>query len=199
MLASPSLLTQKRPRQSKIRSATLTTMALQNDSVVFIHGLQGHPRSTWTYSPSEANGSHTTSISGEIRKDVRTSSLGTKFKTFFRSSKTSALHGKGDTASCAPATQGLQVDRQCYWPHQLFPTDFPKCRVMTYGYDSQVTHWFSGPAMSLDIYSYGESLLNGLEAKRRADPRRRLVFIVHSLGGLILKDVSFPVSVRESQ
>ncbi|KAG6990947.1 hypothetical protein G7Y79_00060g092510 [Physcia stellaris] len=70
----------------------------------------------------------------------------------------------------------------------LLPYDFPNIRIFTCGYDSKVTHWFKGPAMQLDIYSYGESLLNGVEARRREDPRRRLIFIVHSLGGLIIKD-----------
>jgi hypothetical protein len=44
--------------------------------------------------------------------------------------------------------------------------------------------------MQLDIFSYGESLLTSLDARRRADPERPLIFIVHSLGGLILKDVN---------
>lgn len=48
--------------------------------------------------------------------------------------------------------------------------------------------------MQLDVFSYGESLLNVLEARRRADPSRPLLFIVHSLGGLILKDVSISVT-----
>ncbi len=47
--------------------------------------------------------------------------------------------------------------------------------------------------MQLDIFSYGESLLNSLEARRRVDPQRPLIFIVHSLGGLVLKDVSMSV------
>ena len=46
--------------------------------------------------------------------------------------------------------------------------------------------------MQLDIYSYGESLLNSLEAQRRAAPNRPIIFIVHSLGGLVLKDVRHP-------
>ena len=85
-----------------------------------------------------------------------------------------------------PSTHDPQP--RVYWPAELLRVDYPNCRIMIYGYDSQVTHWFRGPAMQLDIFSYGESLLNGLEAKRRADPDRPLIYIVHSLGGLILKD-----------
>ena len=43
--------------------------------------------------------------------------------------------------------------------------------------------------MHLDILSFGESLLNGLVARRQEDPDRSLLFVVHSLGGLVLKDV----------
>ena len=89
------------------------------------------------------------------------------------------------------------VESEVYWPGELLPNDFPNIRIFTYGYDSQVTQWFKGPAMRLDVYSYGESLLNGLEARRREDPHRPLIFIVHSLGGLILKDVCILSACRQ--
>jgi hypothetical protein len=53
--------------------------------------------------------------------------------------------------------------------------------------------------MQLDIFSYGESLLTGLEARRREDLERPLIFIAHSLGGLILKDVSSQSRDMESK
>jgi hypothetical protein len=77
-----------------------------------------------------------------------------------------------------------------FWPCDILPGDFPRARIMTYGYDSHVTHWFKGPAMQLDIDQYGKSLLNAIEARRRDDSNRPLIFIVHSLGGLIVKDAS---------
>ena len=94
------------------------------------------------------------------------------------------------------AFEGLAEDKSVFWPLDLLPTDFPNARIFTYGYDSHVTHWFKGPAMRLDVFSYGESLLNGLEARRREFPNRPLIFIVHSLGGLVLKDVSFECLAR---
>lgn len=61
---------------------------------------------------------------------------------------------------------------------------------MTYGYDSHITHWFKGSAMQLDIDQYGEGLLSAMETCRRDNPHRPLILIAHSLGGLILKDIS---------
>ena len=72
----------------------------------------------------------------------------------------------------------------------LLSTELPNARIITFGYDSAVSSWFSGPAMQADIPQYGQSLLNGLEMIRRQHKERPLVFVVHSLGGLILKDVS---------
>jgi hypothetical protein len=76
-----------------------------------------------------------------------------------------------------------------YWPEDLLSKDFEDVRILTYGYDSQVSHFFKGPANQNNINAHGRSLLNALELYRRQDPRRRLIFIVHSLGGLILKEV----------
>lgn len=138
----------------------------------FIHGLQGHPRKTWTYQtphPPE----------NKLQIDPRKSKHGIRRKI-------SSAFGRSKKAESSNTNPGAP---EVYWPMDLLPYNFPNIRIFTYGYDSKVTHWFKGPAMQLDIYSYGESLLNGLEARRRADPQRPLIFVVHSLGGLIIKDV----------
>ena len=142
-------------------------------SIFLIHGLQGHPHKTFTYfGPQQES-------STSLQKPSR---LG---KIFSRSSK------KGLKSPVSPQSQvATPATPEVFWPFDLLPHDFPNARIATFGYDSKVTHWFKGPAMQLDIFSYGESLLSSLDARRRADPERPLVFIVHSLGGLILKDVS---------
>lgn len=87
------------------------------------------------------------------------------------------------------ASSTLPSDATCYWPEDLLATDFPNTRIATYGYDSRVTHLFNGPSSQSNILNHGESLLHTLEANRRDDPQRPIIFIVHSLAGLILKDV----------
>jgi hypothetical protein len=94
--------------------------------------------------------------------------------------------------------QATSAALEVFWPLDLLPHCLPNARIATFGYDSKVTNWFKGPAMQLDVFSYGESLLGALEARRRADPERPIIFIVHSLGGLILKDVgSFSYLLKE--
>jgi hypothetical protein len=77
-----------------------------------------------------------------------------------------------------------------FWPKDLLAKDFPNAQVLTYGYDSQVTKFFKGPANQSGILAHGESLMRALEVQRRGCRQRPIIFLVHSLGGIILKQVS---------
>ncbi|KAI4687482.1 uncharacterized protein J4E88_003071 [Alternaria novae-zelandiae] len=69
----------------------------------------------------------------------------------------------------------------------LVGLDFPKARVFTYGYDSSVSHFFSGPANRDNILDRGRDLLERLAPQREKVRGRRIIFIAHSLGGLVVK------------
>lgn len=79
-------------------------------------------------------------------------------------------------------------EKTCFWLEDLLPQDFPNCRIATYGYDSRISNFFRGPANQANIVDHGTSLLNALEAMRRDFPERPIIFVAHSLGGLILKE-----------
>ena len=102
--------------------------------VVFVHGLDGHPGSTWT---SEKDG--------------------------------------------------------VFWPAQLLPPILAeeKARILVYGYDANVTPSMDGAAiMTKDrIHNHAEQLLAVLYGNRRKNKatERPIIFIAHSLGGLVVK------------
>ncbi|MCJ1396598.1 hypothetical protein MMC18_009489, partial [Xylographa bjoerkii] len=75
-----------------------------------------------------------------------------------------------------------------FWPEDLLSVNFPSARVMTYGYDSHISHFFNGPANQNNIMTHGEDLLHRLAGKRSDTYGRRIIFIVHSLGGIVLKE-----------
>ncbi|KAJ9659574.1 hypothetical protein H2201_007323 [Coniosporium apollinis] len=124
--------------------------------IIFVHGLQGHPRSTWTH--------------------------GTWNDPDKPPSKISKLFGR-KVSSTEAANEST-----CFWPADILPKDAPSCRIAVYGYDSRISNFFSGPASQVNIVGHGMSLLNALEALRRDSPERPIIFVVHSLGGLILKE-----------
>lgn len=75
------------------------------------------------------------------------------------------------------------------WPEQLLPDDLDctRSRIMTYGYDSNVHNLLSNASMAT-IRHHSDSLLHCLKTERSMCRERPLVFVAHSLGGLIVKD-----------
>lgn len=87
-----------------------------------------------------------------------------------------------------------------YWPQDFLPNSCPNSRVYVWGFKTNATYE-DGHIMQdqLDIFSRGRQLLESLEELRRPSPsspgptharkRREVVFVVHSTGGIILKEV----------
>lgn len=124
--------------------------------VVFVHGLFGHPRKTWTATatPGEKTG-------GERPQD----------------------HPGGES------TEHLAHEDGVFWPKTLLPAIIPDAKILTFGYDADVGGFFSSTSQNT-IHQHAENLLSDL-ADLRDTPAEQsipLIFVVHSLGGLIVKD-----------
>ena len=76
------------------------------------------------------------------------------------------------------------------WLEDFLPEQIPNARIMSYGYNSTVQ--FSKSVA--DIGTFAEQLLHSLIAKRRSESERvrPVIFICHSLGGLVFKQVFQP-------
>jgi hypothetical protein len=75
-----------------------------------------------------------------------------------------------------------------FWPRDLLKEDFPLARIMTFGYNTNITQGYHA-ASQCNIFSHAKDLLYKLEAKRRKAAERDLIFIAHSLGGILVKEV----------
>ena len=77
-----------------------------------------------------------------------------------------------------------------YWPAQLLPPVLKeqRARILVYGYDSSVASFTDGVSND-KIHNHAESLVATLAANRRQDDalERPIIFIAHSLGGLVVK------------
>ncbi|GME58491.1 ribonuclease p/mrp subunit [Neofusicoccum parvum] len=81
------------------------------------------------------------------------------------------------------------------WPRDLLPQEISNIRVFSWGYDSDVANW-SGSVSQASIFGHGENLLRDIASKRVADHEKRaLIFVGHSLGGLVIKQAL----IRSSQ
>lgn len=135
--------------------------------IIFVHGLQGHPRKTWTCENVGPQGSVET-LEGSHR--------GIK-KLFLRNRRARIKDAHKFEAS------------EVFWPFDLLPDDCGNARILTWGYDSKVSHFFGGATNQSNITAHARNLLHALKIRRLNCQGRSLIFVAHSLGGIIVKDV----------
>ena len=109
----------------------LNAHALTPHSVIFVHGLRGHPRDTWT-GPIDTNADKTTDTEAEPGAD--TSPAGRKrerLKSLFKPRRAKAKPAEIE------APRPL-ASPDVFWPEQYLVPDIPDARVWTYGYNADV-------------------------------------------------------------
>lgn len=104
------------------------------------------------------------------------------------------------------AVHGLQGDAYKTWEHDdgslwlrdFLPADIPFARIMTFGYDSTVA--FSKSVAKIEDKAL--ELLNQISAKRSSSslhiPPKPIVFVSHSLGGIVVKKALIIAHERSS-
>lgn len=71
------------------------------------------------------------------------------------------------------------------WLSDFLAPKLPEARILLFGYNSNV----ASDVNAMHIGDHATNLLNRLEHKRTEDPKRPIVFVAHSLGGLVVKKV----------
>ncbi|KAK5049958.1 hypothetical protein LTR84_004077 [Exophiala bonariae] len=152
--------------------------------ICFVHGLKGHPFKTWY----DDRGSGT--------EEARTATKTKKLKSFFRSARTKEDQVvDGDTLDPKKATR---KHHGYYWPFDFIPNDFPNVRVLTYGYDSHPSHFYVGKTNQMTITQHAQTLLQKLTNNRVDCLTRPIIFVAHSLGGILVKDAIVQSSKYEN-
>ena len=54
-----------------------------------------------------------------------------------------------------------------YWPYHLLPEDCPLSRILTWGYDSKLSHFFQGSANKNDIFAHSRDMFSDLKGTRQ--------------------------------
>ncbi|EQB51678.1 hypothetical protein CGLO_08762 [Colletotrichum gloeosporioides Cg-14] len=103
-----------------------------------------------------------------------------------------AIHGVGghavETWTCG--------DR--FWLRDFLPLDFPRARVLTFGFDGSSVFNASKPS----IANIATQLLSGIQQLRRSKAEatdRKLIFVCHGIGGIVFKQAMIMACKSESR
>ena len=144
----------KKPQEPFVESvqqqeSKYTITLIIDFSIVFVHGLQGHPRNTWTWESDRAPPSTST----PIEREPQSKRIKLSFKLSSDQSKNS------DDLSKPQST--------IFWPYHFLHEKCPESRILTWGYNSIISTFFHGPTNKNNVFSYSRDLLGDLIRERR--------------------------------
>jgi alpha-beta hydrolase superfamily lysophospholipase len=88
-----------------------------------------------------------------------------------------------------------------FWPTDLLPVTFAskdpakhaKVRILVYGYNADVVAFGEKSASTDKIHEHAQSLVSSLALERKSEEAEEnpIIWVAHSLGGILVKRVSF--------
>lgn len=147
----------------------------KHDSIVFVHGLFGHPYRTW------ATGT-------EIAPSIDDASSEVDRQTQFWKKPKFLVPYTRRNSSWSTAETLTENSNVTFWLQDLLPSVLPSARVFTWGYDANVSQFVS-PTSNLSISQQAETFLSDLANVRTTYWTRstKIIFVAHSLGGIVVK------------
>ena len=82
------------------------------------------------------------------------------------------------------------------WPKELLPKQLPNVRIIAWNYNVDVLRFFNSKTKEKSILQHAENLLFDLGGEREEEGRP-IIFIGHSLGGLVIKQALVIASQSE--
>jgi len=139
--------------------------------IVFVHGLMGHPRDTWLF--GKESKAPPPVVSGDTAQ---------KRSLWKKLSRPGKAGGKSNSKSHEDIPY-------CFWPYDLLAQDdiISHGRILLYGYDSHPTHFYKTSTNRMTITQHAENLMHNVASVRVQCRGRPLIFIAHSLGGILVK------------
>ncbi|KAI9710445.1 MAG: hypothetical protein M1812_007413 [Candelaria pacifica] len=76
------------------------------------------------------------------------------------------------------------------WPKTLLKQDISDVRILSWGYDADIVKLWN-PASNNRVGNHAQNLIGDLARRRVELENRKLIFVVHSLGGLVVEEALY--------
>ncbi|KAK3941378.1 hypothetical protein QBC46DRAFT_431135 [Diplogelasinospora grovesii] len=158
--------------------------------IVIVHGLQGHPYKTWADNRSlktpATPSTRPKGVKGLVgdkddRRHSFRSTIHRLLQRFFPRSTSKSQWKTGKDEDDGAKTVSA------FWPRDLLPNECPNSRILVYGYDTKVTKYMAGATNKNTVFSHSKDMLFALGRER--EQGRPLIFVAHSLGGIVVKEM----------
>lgn len=105
------------------------------------------------------------------------------------------VHGLNPKGDPEHARKTWTHENGTFWPKELLPKLLPNARILLFAYNSSIL----SNASNIPVAGHAQSLLNDIKNKRLEEKEihRPLIFIAHSLGGLLVKQALIEASINE--
>ncbi|KAI3318127.1 hypothetical protein HD806DRAFT_325111 [Xylariaceae sp. AK1471] len=116
--------------------------------------------------------------------------FGGPWKTFATKTRSRRRTASTDDASSFSTTTSSPTSTapgDFFWPRDLLPHSVKNSRIFSFGYDANIER-FMGAAGLNTVHQHGRNLLNGLCDLLDKNEPLPLIIVVHSLGGLVVKE-----------
>lgn len=89
-------------------------------------------------------------------------------------------------------TTWLHKETETHWPSKFLHEDLPNARILCFGYDADIVQFWN-PASSATLSDHAQQLVGSLVGERELTNTedRNIIFVAHSLGGLLTKAAVF--------
>lgn len=142
--------------------------------VVFIHGINGHPITTWRVeTPADANQNRITLWPKSMAKKTK-EHIDETYRAYMRT-----------LSDPEKALRDAEAEQALCWPRDWMPLYLPESRILTVSYDIALTKWSASETMPLKRRA--AEIMTKLRILGIGE--RPVIFVAHSFGGLIVKEM----------